>query len=184
MIDSELILKVVSAILATVGGALIKHYLEGKPKLITYLVHASAIPLNDESTTQVNTHSIVVRNAGRKTANNIRIGHNWLPKSFQVFPKVSYEILGEINTSAEILIPTLVPNEQITISYLYFFPNTYTQVNSYTKSDEGMAKVVNAIPTPQAPKWAIAIVWILLITGLSTFFYFGLRLLLINIFIS
>lgn len=184
MIDFELILKLMSALMATAGGALIKHYLEGKPRLITYLVHASAIPLNDASNTQVNTHSIVVRNTGRKTANNVRIGHNWLPIGYQISPNVSYQVLGKVDGPAEILIPTLVPGEQINIAYLYFPPNTFGLVNSYTKSDEGMAKVVNIIPTPQASKWAIYFVWLLMLTGLSTILYFGLRLLLSNIFIS
>ena len=39
----------------------------------------------------VNTHSIVVRNAGNKLATNIRIGHMELP-DFQIFPDIEYEV--------------------------------------------------------------------------------------------
>ena len=38
--------------------------------------------------------------------------------------------------------PTLVPNEQVTISYLYFPPTTWKQINGPVKSDEGLARVL------------------------------------------
>lgn len=169
--DLEVLAKLLAPIIAALVGAIIKHYFEAKPKLISYLVHASAIPLNDGNSQIINTHSIVVRNAGKKTANNIRIGHNTLPKSFQIYPPVSYTILSVANVSSEILIPTLVPNEQITISYLYFPPLTFNQVHAYTKSDEVLAQIINVIPTPQPAKLAIWGIWALIFVGASTICY-------------
>lgn len=171
--DLEVIAKLLAPMIAAVIGAVVKRYFEAKPKLITYLVHSSAIPLNDEKNTQVNTHCIVVRNAGKKTAHNVRIGHSFLPKGFQVFPPLSHTVLENTNGSAEIVIPTLVPNEQVSISYLYFPPLTWNQVNSYTKSDEGLASVINAIPTPQPPRFVVAIVWLLMFLGASTLVYWA-----------
>lgn len=172
--DFEALAKLLSPLLAALIGTTAKYYLEAKPKLISYLVHSSAIPLNDNTNTQINTHSIVVRNVGKKAAHNIRIGHNFLPKSFQIYPPVSHDILFNPNGANEILIPSLVPNEQISISYLYFPPMTFNQVNAYAKSDEGLALIINAIPTPQPSKLVIAVLWILLFIGASTITYWTL----------
>jgi hypothetical protein len=171
--DLEVIAKLLSPLLAAFIGAIAKRYFEGKPKLISYLVHSSTIPLNDEANTEINTHSIVVRNTGKKAAHNLRVGHKFLPNSYQIYPPVIYSIQTAPNGAAEFLIPTLVPNEQISISYLYFPPITFNQINSYTKSDEGFAQFINAIPTPQPPKFIVAILWLLLFIGASTLTYWG-----------
>lgn len=172
----DLLLKIVSVVITTVLGYLIKKALEGKPKLITYLVHASAIPLNPQppstqQPSQVNIHTFVIRNAGRVSAKNVRVGHNYLPNSFQIYPPVSYQIIGATGGTAEILIPALVPGEELAISYLYFPPVLYTGINSYTKSDEGFAKVVNAIPTPQPTRLVKFIVLGLMFIGACTIVY-------------
>lgn len=73
--------------------------------------------------------------------------------------------------SSEIVFTVLVPNEQVTISYLYYPPLLFTGVNAYTKSDEGMAKIVNAIPTPQPPWPTIWVAGTLMSVGASTVLY-------------
>lgn len=49
----------------------------------------------------------------------------------------------------------LVPEEQVTISYLYERPLLITDIHSYIKSDEGLAKVVTVLPFIQQPKWKV-----------------------------
>ena len=169
--------KILAPILTAVAGLLIKRYLEARPKLITYLIHTSAITLPTEERILINSHSIVVRNAGKKTANNVRLGHYSLP-AFQIFPQLMYEVTTGENGSAELLIPTLVPGEQITLSYLYFPPTIYNQVNAYCKSDEMAAKHLNVIPTTQPNKSQITIVWLLMFVGASTLLYWLFSLLL------
>lgn len=174
----DLLIKLVSIVLTSIIGYWVKRVFEGKANLITYYVHASAIPLplaQPPAPSQVNTHTIVVKNIGRVTAKNVRVGHNYLPSSHQVFPQISYQIVGKIDGVAEILIPTLVPNEEISISYLYFPPLVYTGVNSYTKFDEGSARVVNAIPTPQPTNLAKFIYLSLMFIGASTLVYMGIN---------
>ncbi len=175
-IGVDLLLKAGSVVLTTVLAIVIKKILEDKPKLITYLVHASAIPLNSQSpspqqASQVNIHTFVVKNTGRVSAKNVRIGHNYLPNSFQVFPQINYQILNNANGSAELLIPVLVAGEEIAISYLYFPPTLYTGINSYTKSDEGFAKMVTTIPVPQPTRLAKIIVLGLMLVGASSIVY-------------
>lgn len=171
--DLETIAKLLSPVITAIVGFLVKKYLEARPKLITYMVHASAIPLHDEKKSEVNTHSIVVRNAGKKTAHNVRIGHNFLPKSFQLYPQLTHEIISGDNGAAEILIPTLVPDEQVNISYLYFPPDTWHRVHSYCKSDEMSAKYINIVPSPQLNRLQTTALWLLLFIGASTVVYWS-----------
>lgn len=176
-LNLEIIAKIIAPIITAIFGLILKKYFQDKPKLITYMVQASAIPLRDEKNTHVNTHSIVVRNAGKRTAHNVRIGHNILPPSYQLFPQLQHEVVTEgPNKPAEILIPTLVPNEQINISYLYFPPTTYNQIHSYCKSDEMSAKYVNIVPSPQLGKLQIFLLWGLIFVGVSTLVYWMILL--------
>jgi len=123
--DTEQILKLVSPLLTAIIGAIIKYYTEEKSKLISFVGHVSAFTLQDEQKTNVFSHSIIVRNAGRKTAKNIRLGHNILPENVKIYPEVQYTKEITPSGSSEIVIPALVPKEQITISYLYFPPTTW-----------------------------------------------------------
>jgi hypothetical protein len=153
-------------------GALINRYFERRPKLITYYGHTSAFRLRTPEQSEVFTHSIVIRNAGRKSASNIAVGHNFFPRDYQIFPAIAHEIRKVPDSADEIFIPLLVPGEQITISYLYWPPVTYAQVNTYVKSDDGFAKVLRVIPTPQSPKWVLATIWALVTLGAITALYF------------
>lgn len=172
-IDIDVVGKLLAPLLTAVVGLIAKRLFEARPKLITYLIHASAIPLGDENKTSVNTHSVVVRNSGKRTANNVRIGHNFLP-AFQIYPQLSHEIIRGSDNSAEIVIPTLVPGEQITISYLYFPPNLWSQVHSYCKSDEMAARYINVIPAVQLTKLQLAAFWSLLFVGATTLVYWSI----------
>ena len=65
----------------------------------------------------------------------------------------------------EILFPSLVPNEQITVSYLYLPPVTWDQINLGVKSDEGFAKVIRVIPMRLYPKWLNKLAAVFLLAG-------------------
>lgn len=119
ILDVDTIAKLVSPVMVAIIGVIATRYFEGKPKLISYLVHTSALPLLDKEITQVNTHSVVIRNIGKKSAHNVSIGHAYFPPSYQMFPPLNHEIRSGPSGAAEILIPVLVPNEQVSISYLY-----------------------------------------------------------------
>lgn len=164
---------IVSPIFSALASALYKRLTNSKPKLIGYLIHASAIqlkpPINQLPNNQlanpitVNSHSIVLRNIGNETAHNLRIGHYVLP-DFVLNPNVSYYIAN----NTEIVIPTLAPNESLTVSYLYFPTLTWQHINSYAKSDEGLVTYPNVVPTIQQNRLFIIGRWILLIIGIST----------------
>ena len=181
MIDVETAAKIASPIVTLVIGAILKHYTEKSPKLLSYIGHVSAFTLQDEMKSSVFTHSVIVRNAGRRAATNVRVGHHFLPINLRIEPQINYKIEVNPEGAAEIVIPTLVPKEQVTISYLYFPPTTWNQINSYTKSDDGYAKIVNVIPMPQPSTYVRWTSWILILIGASFVTYWVLRLALLLI---
>lgn len=176
MIDLEAVAKIGSPIVTLIIGAILKHYSEKSSKVLSYIGHVSSFTLQDEKKTSVYTHSVIVRNVGRRAATNVRLGHNFLPVNIRVEPQINYKFETNPEGAAEIVIPTLVPKEQVTISYLYFPPITWHQINSYTKSDDGYAKIVNVIPMPQpstAFQWANKA---LVLIGASFVIYWALLL--------
>jgi hypothetical protein len=162
-IDWDLVVKIAVPLATLLLGKYLDQLLAKRPKLISYMGHASSFAL--QNGTQVHTHAIVVRNAGRQTANNIRIGHYYLP-DYQIFPAVQHRVEQVPKGGPELIIEKLVPGEQVTLSYLYFPPTTWAQVNSYAKSDEGLAKILNVIPSPQLPAWQIRLLWSLVGLGI------------------
>lgn len=176
MIDLETVARISSPIVTLIAGAVLKHYSEKSSKLLSYIGHVSAFTLQDPQKTSVFTHSVIVRNAGRKSATNVRLGHRFLPVNHRMDPQISYTIEKNPQGAEEIVIPTLVPKEQVTISYLYFPPTTWDQINSYTKSDDGYAKIVNVIPMPQLSTPILWLLRVLIIIGASFVTYWVLRL--------
>lgn len=176
MFDFETVAKIGSPLVTLIVGAFIKHYSEKSSKVLSYIGHVSAFTLQDEKKSAVFTHSVIVRNAGRRAATNVRLGHNVLPVNIRVEPQINYKVETNPEGAAEIVIPILVPKEQVTISYLYFPPTTWQQINSYTKSDDGFAKIVSVIPMPQP---SIVVQWTtkgLFLIGASFVVYWALRL--------
>ena len=121
-LDLDLAAKISVPVLSLLLGKYLDRWITKRPKLISYLGHASAFTLRGDKPGTFHTHSIVVRNAGRLAANNVRIGHNILPEHFQLYPAIAHTVERNPGNIAEIIIPKLVPDEQITISYLYFPP--------------------------------------------------------------
>lgn len=153
-------------------GGWVTRWFEKRPSLTSYFSHVSAFQhrLPDGNKAQIFTHSVVVRNAGKRTATSVRLRHATLP-SFQVFPSIEYKVNDLPDGAKEIAIPRMVPNEQITISYLYFPPLTYAGVNAGIQSDEGFAKAIPVLLQRQYPRWFNALAGMLLLVGFATVLY-------------
>jgi hypothetical protein len=176
-IDWDIVVKIAVPLGTLVLGKYLDRWLAKRPKLITYLGHASAFTLRGENLGVIHTHAIVVRNAGRETANNVRIGHHVLPEQYQLYPAVPHTVERDPNGVAEIVISKMVPAEQVTVSYLYSPPLLWSQIHAYTKSDEGFARVLNVLPTPQLPKWALNILRVILFAGVVSLLYLAVEFL-------
>jgi len=170
-VDWNVVATMASPVVALFVGAALNRAIENRPRVISYLGHVSGITLNrNNQPLQVNSHSVVLRNAGRKAATNVRLGHAVLP-DFQVFPEIEYTIAELPGGVKEIRFPQLIPQKQVTVTYLYFPPLTWEQANRHVESDEGPVKVLNVLPTVQLPKWLIAILWCLIGYGVIAFLY-------------
>src|SRR5690242_3326363 len=146
--DLDLAIKITVPLATLVLGKYLDRWLTKRPKVIVYLGHASVFTLRSENPATIHTHSIVVRNVGTVAANNVRIGHSILPDNFQLYPSISHTVERDGGRIAEIIIPTLVPDEQVTISYLYVPPLIWNQLRAYRTSDGGFGKVFHVLPTP------------------------------------
>ena len=174
-IDWLIFATTIGPLLGGVVGAAIVIWAERRPKLISWLGHVAAVRMppaqGQAQPVDIYTHTVVVWNAGRRSANNVRLGHNYLPTTYTVYPAVVYRVENPPGGGAEIVFPTLVPKEQVTITYLYYPPVTYGQINSYMKSDEGIARIITVLPTPMQPTWLVRTAWVLLLLGVVTALY-------------
>lgn len=172
MIDWNTYAIIIAPVAALFVGALLNRATERRPKLITHLGHVSAhrVPQQDGTFVDVFTHSVVLRNTGRKPAANVRISHDTLP-NYNVFPQINCYTENLPDGGSDIVIPKLVPGQLITISYLYFPPITWRNTNVSVRSDEGFAKEINVLPTKQYPKWLNFVAAVLMLIGLSSLLY-------------
>jgi len=170
-INWDVVIKIIIPLGTLLLGKYLDRWFTKRPRLISYLGHASSFNLRGEHPIIIHTHAIVVRNAGKEAANNVRIGHNVLPDNYQLYPPVPHTVEHSPGGIAEIVIPKLVAEEQITVSYIYFPPLLWSQIHVYTKSDEGFAKILNVLPTPQISKWMSLVIWILIFIGSVSLIY-------------
>ncbi|HCM41974.1 MAG TPA: hypothetical protein DIS66_01480 [Candidatus Omnitrophica bacterium] len=164
-IDWAVIATIASPIIALFLGALLNRVIECKARLIAYFSHSAAFNLTGNSPVTVHTHGIVLKNTGKKPAVDVRIRHHTLPRDFRVYPVLEHRVENIPSGGAEIVFPTLVPNEQVSISYLYFPPLLYSQIHAGIRHSEGFATEVVALPTPQYPWWLQKTLWFLLTLG-------------------
>lgn len=180
-INWDTVLKLVSGVLAALAGWALSRWSERRPRLIAYYGHASALRWPpppghppDQPPPSVHTHSVVIRNVGRRAATNVRVSHYVLPEAFTVWPPVPFLLEEVAGAGRDILIATLVPDQQVTINYLYFPPLTFDTVTSGVRSDEGFARVVTALPTPQPSRKVLWAMRALMLIGVVTVLYLAL----------
>jgi hypothetical protein len=168
-----MVVATIAAPLATlVAGVFINRWFENRPVLISYYQHVSSFRhvVAGAQPLHVHTHSVVLRNTGRVSATNVRLRHATLP-SFQVWPDVAHRVEDLPGGGREIVIPTLVPGEQITVSYLYAPPLVYDQVNKGIRCDQGFAQEIPVLLLRQYPRWVNRIAGWLMILGMVTVAY-------------
>lgn len=171
LVDWDLVLKLAGPMIGALVGAGAKHLFDSRPRVVAFLGHASGIRLHrEEGDLQVGTHSVVLRNAGNKTAKNIRIGHTVLP-DFQVLPDIQYTVETLPGGIKEIRFDHLIPKKQITVTYLYFAPLTWDQVNTHLETEDGPVRILRVLPTIQLSKPVLASFWVLIGVGFVSIVY-------------
>ncbi len=172
MIDWGVVASIAAPIIALFVGVWVNRKFESRPNLISYYGHISAFTHTPEAGNpfDIHTHSVVLRNAGKKSATNVRIRHSVFP-DFNIWPQVQYEVEELPGGGAEIVIPNLVPGEEVTISYLYFPPVTAAEINAGIKSDEGFAQAIPVLLQRQYPTWFNVSAALLMLVGAVAVLY-------------
>lgn len=170
-INWTIIATIASPIIALFIGAALDRFIERRARLIAYFTHTAAFNIQGVNPMTIHTHGIVIRNIGKRTATDVRVRHNLLPPNFNVFPIVEHRVEILPGGGTEIIFPALVPNEQITISYLYFPPVFYNQIHAGIRHSEGFATEVTALPTPQYPIWIRRMLLLVFILGIIAVVY-------------
>jgi hypothetical protein len=164
-IDWRAVATIAAPIIALFIGVWVNRRFESRPVLISYFGHVAAFVHKPATGDPINvhTHAVVLRNAGRRAATNVRLHHSVLP-DFNIWPQLVHHVEDLPNGSKDIVIPTLVPGEAITVSYLYFPPVTVAQVNAGIKCEQGFANAVPVLLQRQYPRWVnLAARWLMLI---------------------
>ena len=168
----NIVATIVAPIIALFVGAALHRMIERRPRLVMYLGHVSSHRIDEGAKTpfDVYTHSVVLKNAGRSPAHNVRLTHAILP-NYDVYPIIQYETESLPNGEVDIVIPVLVPQQELTISYLYYPPTTWDKINGSVKSDEGLAKFLRVLPTVRHPAWVNGIAGGLILIGAVALLY-------------
>ena len=172
MFDWQVLATVAAPIIALFVGIWVSRRFESRPIVLSHWGHVSSFNHEsiDGTVTTINTHSVVLRNVGRRAATNVRMSHFRLP-SFNIWPPVQYTVEQVPNAGEEIVIPIMVPDQHLTVSYLYFPPITYAEVNNGVKFDEGFATPIPVLLQRQYPSWFTKVVGALLVLGIATLLY-------------
>jgi hypothetical protein len=172
MIDWLVVATLAGPVLGVLIGLAISRGIEARERLVAYYGHVSSFRVNvDPEPFWVHTHNVVVRNSGRRAANNVRLGHAVLPQNYNILPDKQHDILELPGGTREIVITRLLPGEEVTVAYLYPPPVTWDKVNTYVKSDEGFARVITVLPQQRYPQWVNVTVGVLMLIGLITIMY-------------
>ena len=172
-LDLGVISQAVWSVVLVVVTALVTLFLERRSRLVVYYGSIGSFQLPPSSPGQhalgVNTHTVVVLNAGRLAARNVRVPHNG-PLAVanihvSVFPPVANTRETLPGGQEVIVLPTLAPGQQVTLSYLYFPPLTFNLINLQISSDEGIARQLNVLPTPQPRRWWLILRRLLVAVG-------------------
>lgn len=171
-LDWTLVTRVVEGTALLFVGGWVNRWFERRPSLFSYFGHVSTFKYTPPGGKPIDvyTHSVVVSNQGRRPATNVRVNHTVLP-DFTISPTAAYTVQTMPDGSRDIVIPAMVPGEWLTISYLYFPPVTWNQVNAGIKFDEGFARQIPVLLQRQVPRWVTVTLTILAFVGLVSVLY-------------
>lgn len=171
-IDWNVVATIAAPIIALFIGAWVNRRFENRASLTSYFGHVSSFVAHPTTGPEITifTHTVVLRNAGRRSATNVRVHHKTLP-DFNIWPSIVYHIDSLPDGTKDIVIPNLVPSEQITISYLYFPPLTVDRINAGIKYDQGFANQIPVLLQRQYPKWFNLLVAFIMLIGLIAIVY-------------
>ena len=166
-IDWMVVATIAGPIIGVFVGVWANQRFERRANLISYYGHVSAFQIQTPNggPMGVHTHAVVLKNAGKQSATNVRLRHAILP-DFTIYPPLQHTVENVPGGSREIVIPTLVPAEEITVSYLYFPPVTAVDVNAGIRCNQGFARPIPVLLQRQYSNRVQTLLGVLLLAGI------------------
>ncbi len=162
---------VLTGLVALVVGLALQRFAD-KPKLQYFIPGTFVFDMNDPKVT-LQTDSLTLQNAGRKSATNIELVHRERPDHFQFSQAISYTEDENPNGEYLIKIASLGPKEFLNIQYLsHIKPPVLLRV----RSDQGPAQLIQVQFQPIYPKWLTSVVAVLMFSGFGLLLYWAVRL--------
>ena len=179
VVDWNLVAAVSVPVICLFVGGWVNRKFERRPELVSYIGHSATFDIStEENNLVINTHTVVIRNAGGRSATNVRMTHGTLPK-ITVFPPINFIYEPLPAGGVDLVFPVVVPHALITVSYLYMAPLQFSEINKGIKHDDGFAKAIPVILQRQYPRWALRLSTLAAIVGVISILYF-----LVNLFIN
>ena len=142
-IDWSIVAPIATSLIGAAIGAALNHVFERRPRLISYIGHVAShqIPQASGHPLHFFTHSVVLKNTGHKPANNVRLKHQFLP-TYAVHPPLVAHTPEKypVGQGGDIVFPKLVPQTEITISYLLFSSGTLDRYQRTSRIRRGTRK--------------------------------------------
>lgn len=166
------------AVLLTALIAAITRYLQPAARVIWGISHGFTflVPSQEKQPQSypLSTGSVFVRNAGRRTANDVEIVLNYRPQHFQIWPALGYETAETPEHHFIIKLKNLGPGEFTTVELVS--ANHELPITLRVRSPLGEAKRVGIAPMRVMPVWFNRAAVLLFSLGLFTVTYFLIRL--------
>lgn len=158
----NLLAYVVTGVVSFVVGVLLINF-QPKAKVVHWSPHSFLFKLTKENVV-LQTDALTIQNIGRKQADNVELLLENEPDFYQFAPSVSYKTEKLDNGHFLIRIPTLGPNEHVTLQILSY--KTVPKALNL-RSAAGQASAMPFQIARVWPKWLPAVVWVLLVVGLG-----------------
>lgn len=170
----EVINGIVVGVITIIIGLIIQKILERRSRLIYYITNVSAFAVPDTNPPlNLFFHSLVIRNQGKKEAEEVEICHNFPITLYKIYPNKNVSFKESASADRPILlIDSLAPGETITLTYLQYAPLNLHFLYQYIKSKEGLAKQITMALQRIFPKQVNYVIVAFLIWGIFCFLYF------------
>jgi hypothetical protein len=164
---------VFSEVIVKILANLLDHILPSRARLVYFEVEPVFAVLGRQ---QINTHTVIIQNSGRKGVENIRIIHNWPPGAFQhnVMPVRACHTMTMSTGQFAFAIDFIRPRECIFITYIYGTPLPQRLLHSIATS-EREAEKVNFPVVNRYPTWVHALIGVLALIGASFGLYYLIK---------
>jgi len=178
MADYMSVVTVIAPVVAAVVGYFAKRALDRAPRVVAFMAASNSVTLGKGKPNEVTIHShvLVIRNDGALAARDVRITHDFFPPDISVYPGVEHTLVVNPQGLTELQVPLLAPGQQLAISYMYFPPLTWAQINCDVYSETGRAERVALLPRPKPATWILVTRYFLMFAGAWAVVYWLARL--------